>query len=93
MSSLLNKYATILTIVLFVISGLSGVLIFFHIGNEFLMGMHEWLSVGFVIAAVLEDFLERADLGLRYGVLVVTDDIYSGPFDLDFANMNQRAWR
>jgi len=49
----IKKYATAATIGLFAIVGLSGVLIFFHIGDGLLMGAHEWLGLVFVAASVL----------------------------------------
>ena len=48
-----KKYATAATIGLFAIVGISGVLIFFHIGNGLLMGAHEWLGLAFVAASGL----------------------------------------
>ncbi len=50
---ILNKYATILTITSFVIIAVSGVLIFFHIGEQYLKGMHEWIGMAFVIFSIL----------------------------------------
>jgi hypothetical protein len=49
----LNRYATVWTVLTFAVSAVTGVFIFFHLGNTYLMGLHEWLSMGFVIAAVL----------------------------------------
>jgi len=50
---MLNRYATSWTIATFAVVGATGVLIFFHIGNGYLMGLHEWVGMAFVAAAVL----------------------------------------
>ncbi|CCQ75354.1 DUF4405 domain-containing protein [Magnetospira sp. QH-2] len=49
--TLLQKYATIFTTATFAVVGLTGSLIFFHLGNAYLMGLHEWLGLAFVVAA------------------------------------------
>lgn len=49
---LINKYATALTAALFLIAAVSGVLMFFHIGSGILTGMHEWIGILFVVAAL-----------------------------------------
>jgi len=41
----LNRYATPLTLGLFAVSTISGVALFFHIGQAYFHGMHEWLSM------------------------------------------------
>lgn len=48
---LLKRYSTVATIVTFAIAAVTGVLLFFHIGNNYLMGLHEWMSMAFVVAA------------------------------------------
>ncbi|MBX3530884.1 MAG: DUF4405 domain-containing protein [Rhizobiaceae bacterium] len=45
MRSLLSRYATPLTSMLFVISAVSGAAIFFGIGMRYFHSMHEWLSM------------------------------------------------
>ena len=49
----LQRYATILAIATFAVSGISGVLIFFHIADSWLKGLHEWIGMAFVLAAIL----------------------------------------
>ncbi len=51
--TLLQKIATPLTIVMFAISGLTGLLMFFEFRALPIKVLHEWLSVLFVIAAGL----------------------------------------
>lgn len=48
---LLVRYATVATIATFAIVGVTGVLIFFHVGESYLMGLHEWIGMAFVVAA------------------------------------------
>lgn len=48
---LLQKYATAATAATFAVVGASGVLVFFHLGEQYLMGVHEWLGLAFVGAA------------------------------------------
>lgn len=52
-TSLIQKYATAATIGLFAVVGVTGILVFFHVGNGVLMGAHEWLGLAFVAASVL----------------------------------------
>ena len=47
----IKKYATAATIGLFAVVGVSGILIFFHLGSGALMGLHEWLGLAFVAAS------------------------------------------
>lgn len=51
--TLLNRYATVATVATFTVVAVTGVLIFYHIGNRYLMGLHEWMGMAFVIAAAL----------------------------------------
>lgn len=53
MRALLLRYATPFTTGLFVVSLVSGVLIFFHIGSGAFKGMHEWLSMALILPFVL----------------------------------------
>lgn len=52
-SSFLRTYATAMTAVLFLVAAVTGVLMFFHVGGHTLTGMHEWLGMVFVAAALL----------------------------------------
>jgi hypothetical protein len=49
----INHYATPLTTGLFLVSLISGVAIFFHVGEFAFHGMHEWLSMVLLIPFVL----------------------------------------
>lgn len=51
--SFLATYATALTTAIFFVVGITGVLVFFHIGDKYLMGAHEWLGMAFLLAAGL----------------------------------------
>ncbi len=53
MPSLLNRYATPLITGLFLVSLVSGVALFFHIGPSAFHGMHEWLSMVLIVPFVL----------------------------------------
>lgn len=49
MKDILYRYATPTMTSLFVVSLISGVIIFFHIGHAWLHGVHEWLSLVLII--------------------------------------------
>jgi hypothetical protein len=49
----LNRYATPLTLGLFVVSTVSGVALFFHLGQAYFRGMHEWLSMLLIVPFAL----------------------------------------
>lgn len=51
--SFLAIYATALTTAVFLVVAATGVLVFFHIGDKYLKGAHEWLGLAFVLAALL----------------------------------------
>lgn len=51
--SFLATYATALTTAIFLVVGITGVLVFFHIGDKYLKGAHEWLGMAFILAAGL----------------------------------------
>lgn len=53
MKALLLRYATPFTTGLFLVSLVSGVLIFFHVGPSAVHGMHEWLSMVLIVPFVL----------------------------------------
>lgn len=53
MTRLFNRYATPLITGLFLVSLVSGVGLFFHIGPSGFHGMHEWLSMVLIIPFVL----------------------------------------
>ena len=53
MPSLLSRYATPLITGLFVVSLISGVALFFHVGSSYFHSMHEWLSMVLILPFVL----------------------------------------
>jgi hypothetical protein len=53
MKSLLLRYATPFITGLFLVSLVSGIALFFHIGNGIFNGMHEWLSMVLILPFVL----------------------------------------
>lgn len=48
----IKRYATVATIATFLIVGITGVLLFYHIGDRYLRSAHEWLGMAFVIASI-----------------------------------------
>lgn len=50
---LVNRYATPFTTGLFVVSLISGISLFFHVGTAAFRGMHEWLSMVLILPFVL----------------------------------------
>ncbi|ADZ71228.1 DUF4405 domain-containing protein [Polymorphum gilvum] len=53
MPGILARYATPLTTGLFLVSLISGVALFFHLGSAWFHGMHEWLSMVLIAPFVL----------------------------------------
>lgn len=53
MPTLLSRYATPLTTGLFIVSLVSGVALFFHLGSATFHSMHEWLSMVLIAPFVL----------------------------------------
>ncbi len=53
MKALLARYATPLTTGLFLVSLISGIALFFHVGSQYFHGMHEWLSVMLIVPFAL----------------------------------------
>lgn len=62
--SLLQKYATQLTAALFLIVATTGALMFFHLFKVEVEGIHEWLGLGFAVAAILHLLRNRRPLSL-----------------------------
>lgn len=50
---LMNRYATPFTVGLFLVSLVSGIGLFFHVGPNAFHGMHEWLSMVLIVPFVL----------------------------------------
>lgn len=53
MFKLLMRYATPATTWLFIISLVSGIALFFHVGQAYFRGMHEWLSMVLILPFIL----------------------------------------
>ena len=53
MNDLYQKYATPFTTGLFLVSLISGLALFFHIGQAYFHGMHEWLSIVLIVPFIL----------------------------------------
>lgn len=73
--SILRRYATATTMVLFVIAAASGVMMFFHIDGHLLFKLHAYLGLVFVAAALLHVIRNRTAFAKvakarRTGVLV-----------------------
>jgi len=49
----IQRYATAATAALFVVTGMSGVFMFFHVGGKMFTSLHEWLGMLFLAAAAL----------------------------------------
>jgi hypothetical protein len=52
MTAFLQKYATPFTTGFFLISLISGMALFFHVGTQYFRGMHEWLSMVLILPFV-----------------------------------------
>lgn len=53
MPALIQRYATPLITGLFIVSLVSGIALFFHVGQAYFHGMHEWLSMVLILPFVL----------------------------------------
>ena len=60
--SMLKKYSTPLTAVTAIVVCVTGVMMFFHLYKGEVQAMHEWLGMGFVVAAVLHLVRHRRPL-------------------------------
>lgn len=56
MSGFINKYATAATAALFLVVAASGIAMFFHVGEDLVKELHEWLAVVMVAFAALHIF-------------------------------------
>lgn len=88
MKSTLMRYATPFITGLFLVSLISGVALFFHIGPSGFHGMHEWLSMVLIIPFVLHmwknwrpmtAYFKRAAFGIAMGVSIVAAAIFMVP--------------
>lgn len=53
MSGIINKYATAVTATVFLVVAASGLAMFFHVGEDLVKELHQWLAVVLVAAASL----------------------------------------
>ncbi len=58
----LLRVSTPATVAAFVVSGVTGVLLFFHLGERLFKELHEWLGLAFVAAALLHLLRNRKAL-------------------------------
>ncbi|WP_135081325.1 DUF4405 domain-containing protein [Terasakiella sp. SH-1] len=49
----LMRYATVATVATSIVVGISGVMLFFHVGEGYVKGAHEWIGMAFFVAALL----------------------------------------
>ena len=80
MPNFLSKYATPLTTGLFLVSLISGIALFFHVGQSLFHGMHEWLSMVLIAPFVLHiwknwrpfsSYFKRPAMGIALALSVV----------------------
>ncbi|MGE5517101.1 MAG: DUF4405 domain-containing protein [Bacteroidota bacterium] len=67
MESWLRRYATQATAVLALVVGVSGVMMFFHLGQDAVEGLHEWLGMAFAVAAGLHALRHRHGVAAMMG--------------------------
>ncbi|WP_321505274.1 DUF4405 domain-containing protein [Breoghania sp.] len=85
MPTFLNRYATPLTIGLFLVSLISGIALFFHIQSGLFKSMHEWLSLVLIIPVGLHiwknwrpmlGYLKRAPLAIALVLSLAASGIF-----------------
>ncbi|MFN3719277.1 MAG: DUF4405 domain-containing protein [Rhizobium rhizophilum] len=88
MSSLLSRYATPLTTGLFLVSLVSGIALFFHVGTAAFRGMHEWLSMALIAPFLLHvwknwrpflAYFKRLPMTLALGLSLVAGLVFAWP--------------
>ncbi len=88
MPSFVNRYATPLITGLFLVSLVSGIALFFHVGPAGFHGMHEWLSMVLILAFVLHlwknwrpmtAYLRRLPMALSLALSVVAAAVFFVP--------------
>ena len=72
MPNFIQKYATPLTTGLFLVSLISGVALFFHLGGRTFHAMHEWLSMVLILPLILHLWKNWRPLVLYFGRLPMT---------------------
>jgi hypothetical protein len=88
MPSFVNRYATPLITGLFLVSLVSGIALFFHVGPAGFHGMHEWLSMALILGFVLHlwknwrpmtVYLKRAPMALSLALSVAAAAVFFVP--------------
>lgn len=88
MPTLLSRYATPLITGLFLVSLVSGVALFFHLGQAWFHSMHEWLSMVLILPFVLHlwknwrpvtSYLKRAPMWIALAASVVLAALFVVP--------------
>jgi ABC-type transport system involved in multi-copper enzyme maturation permease subunit len=88
LKTLMNRYATPFTTGLFLVSLISGIAIFFHWGDAYFRGMHEWLSMVLILPFVfhvvknwrpLTSYLSRGWLVWPLAACTVAGLIFAAP--------------
>ena len=88
MPSFVTRYATPLITGLFLVSLVSGVALFFHLGTSWFHGMHEWLSMVLIVPFVLHlwknwrpvvCYLKRAPMWIALAVSAVAAAAFAVP--------------
>lgn len=88
MPSFLSRYATPLTTGLFLVSLISGIGLFFHVGTAAFHGMHEWLSMVLILPFVLHvwknwrpflTYFSRLPMALALGLSLVAGLAFAWP--------------
>ena len=88
MPSLVSRYATPLITGLFLVSLVSGIALFFHLGGAAFHGMHEWLSMVLIVPFALHiwknwkpmtAYLKRMPMALSLALSVVAAAVFFLP--------------
>lgn len=88
MHNLLSRYATPFTTGLFLISLISGIALFFHVGTAAFREMHEWLSLVLILPFVLHvwknwrpflAYFKRLPMALSLGICLAAGLVFAWP--------------
>jgi hypothetical protein len=88
MPSFLSRYATPLITGLFLVSLISGIALFFHLGPTAFRGMHEWLSMVLILPFILHIwknwkpmlcYLRRMPMAISLALSVVAAGVFFVP--------------
>ena len=84
----INRWATPLTTGLFLVSAVSGVALFFHVGASVFHGMHEWLSMVLLVPVAVHlwknwlpftSYLKRGWLWAPLGLSLAAAIVFAAP--------------